>query len=209
LNDAATAQPQAQRILDAAREIIRETGDFDLPMRTLAARARVSLSMPYTLFGSKGGVVSAILAIDQARFREKRAQLISADPIEEHFDSLRLGMDFYASDETFYRALFLLSADPPDQGSDPTRRNHEIFLSRMRKAHEAGLLRPEVDVEAFAEMLTDLFSSGVRGWATNGWSIPALEARLRFGYVTAFAGAGSAEVVERMRRRTRKPDAPG
>ena len=102
---------QRRRIVEAAREIIRETGTFDLPMRALSARARVSMTRPYALFGSKSGVVAAILAEDEVRFARQRAAVTSADLIEEHFDSLRLGMNFYGSDQPFYRALFRMTWD--------------------------------------------------------------------------------------------------
>ena len=45
------------RIVTAARDLIRETGDTGLSMRAIAARANVSLSTPYNLFGSKGAIL--------------------------------------------------------------------------------------------------------------------------------------------------------
>src|SRR5271168_2287443 len=42
-----------RRIIEAARALIRETGNAGLSMRALAARAGVSLATPYNLFGSK------------------------------------------------------------------------------------------------------------------------------------------------------------
>ena len=54
------------RIVRAARDLIRETGDTDLSMRMLAQRAKVSLSTPYNLFGSKRAVVLAVLEIGRA-----------------------------------------------------------------------------------------------------------------------------------------------
>ena len=42
-------------------------------MRLLAARAKVSMTLPYALFGSKSGVVAAILASDYTLFAAQRA----------------------------------------------------------------------------------------------------------------------------------------
>lgn len=194
-------EEQRRRIIEAAREIIRETGTFDLPMRALSAKARVSMTRPYTYFGSKSGVVAAILALDEVRFAQQRAQVRSNDLIEEHFDALRLGMNFYASDQPFYRALFRMSWDRAHGGRDPTRLNHPVFLRRIRAAHAEGLLRHGLDPEAFAEVLTDLFSAGVRAWALLDWDVERLYAKLGYGYATAFAGAGAPEVVARMQGR--------
>lgn len=192
---------QRNRIITAAREIIRETGNAELPMRLLAARAKVSMTRPYALFGSKSGVVAAILATDYVVFAAQRAALHSPDLIEQHFDSMRLGLNFYASDQPFYRALFRMTWDKARGGSDSTRLNHPAFVARMRAAHEAGLLRPEVDPESCAGVLTDLFSSSVRAWAMLDWDIERLYAKLGYGYAIAFAGACSAPIAERMHAR--------
>ena len=187
--------------MDAARAIIRETDNLDLPMRALSSRAMVSMSAPYALFGSKSGVVAAILEIDQIKFAEQRADLNSADLIEQHFDSLRIGMDFYASNQSFYRALFRMSSEISLDGQDPTRLNHGVFLARMKGAQGAGLLRSDLNVQAFSEMMTDLFSAGVRAWAGQGLNIESLYARLGYGYAIALSGAGSGKTISRMLRR--------
>lgn len=194
-------QDQRRRIVAAAREIIRETGTFDLPMRALSARARVSMTRPYALFGSKSGVVAAILATDELRFAQQRSAVASVDLVEEHFDSLRLGMNFYASDQPFYRALFRMTWDSAHGGRDPTRLNHPVFLRRMRAARAAGLLSEAIDAEAFADVLTDLFSAGVRAWAMLNWDVERLYAKLGYGYAIALAGAGSSQVLHRMHDR--------
>ena len=193
---------QRRRILTAAQQIIRETGTFDLPMRALSARAKVSMTRPYSIFGSKSGVVAAILAQNEARWRRERAAVESRDLIEEHFDSLRLGMNFYASDQPFYRALFRLTADRASGGEDYTRLNHQVFRQRMRAAHAEGLLRATADPDVVAEVLTDLFSAGVRAWAINDWDVERLYARLGYGYALALAGAGNPEVTARMIERS-------
>ena len=49
-----------QRIIRAARQLIRQTGNAGLSMRALAVRAGVSLATPYNLFGSKRAIVLAV-----------------------------------------------------------------------------------------------------------------------------------------------------
>src|SRR6185295_15437479 len=62
------------RIINAARDLIRETGDTNLSMRTIAKRAKVSLATPYNLFGSKRAVVLAVLE-DERDFYERFSSL--------------------------------------------------------------------------------------------------------------------------------------
>jgi AcrR family transcriptional regulator len=99
-------EDKSDLLVSVARDIIRETGDFDLPMRQLAARAQVSLRTPYELFGSKTGVIRAILKLDQQIFRVLARELTSADWLDNILDRVKLGVVFYAENQPFYRALF-------------------------------------------------------------------------------------------------------
>src|SRR5580704_8421119 len=93
------------RIVTAARDLIRETGDTGLSMRAIAARARVSLSTPYNLFGSKRAIVLAVLEDIQA-FNERFARLGAADAVERIFQVLSMSIRYFVDDPDFYRALW-------------------------------------------------------------------------------------------------------
>ena len=54
-------EERRRRIITAARDLIRETGDAGLSMRAIASRAQVSLSTPSNLFGSKRAILIAVL----------------------------------------------------------------------------------------------------------------------------------------------------
>ena len=69
------------RLLDVAAEIVRESVDFDLPMRQLAARAQVSLRTPYKIFGSKGGIIRALLKQERLEWRAYQRNLPPASLI--------------------------------------------------------------------------------------------------------------------------------
>ena len=75
-----------RRIITAARDLIRETGDMGLSMRAIAARANVSLSTPYNLFGSKRAIVVAVLE-DIREFHERFAKLRSVNAVERVFQA--------------------------------------------------------------------------------------------------------------------------
>src|SRR6185295_3324471 len=72
------------RIIRAARELIRETGNAGLSMRAIASRAGVSLATPYNLLGSKRAIVLAVLQ-DVRDFQERFAHVRSSDPLERIF----------------------------------------------------------------------------------------------------------------------------
>src|SRR5271155_4601467 len=93
------------RIVTAARDLIRETGDTGLSMRAIAARAAVSLSTPYNLFGSKRAIVLAVLE-DIQEFHERFAKLRSVSAIERIFQALWMSISYYVDDPDFYRTLW-------------------------------------------------------------------------------------------------------
>ena len=92
------------RIIQAARDLIRDTGDAGLSMRALAARAGVSLATPYNLFGSKRAIVMAVLQ-DVREFIDRVSNLPAAGP-------------------RFYRTLWSTVFDTADEvrGEPATRR---------------------------------------------------------------------------------------
>jgi AcrR family transcriptional regulator len=82
-----------KRIIHAARDLIRETGNVGLSMRALAARAGVSLATPYNLFGSKRAIVLAVLD-DVREYHDRFAHLRSTDPLERLFGAVDIAIDF-------------------------------------------------------------------------------------------------------------------
>lgn len=195
-------ESKRRRILAIARAIIEKSGDFDLPMRKLAARAKVSLRTPYELFGSKNGIVGAILSEDQAAFRQVTAQLQSSDELENIFDRVRLGTDLYARNQPFYRALFLASQTyKTGHDEEPARESERSFRILCARARRAGLLREDIDPDRLGETLTDIFAANVRTWAHDAYDIGLLDLKIAFGFSITLAGAATPPVAERMRAR--------
>src|SRR5258708_15184096 len=111
------------RIIHAARDLIRETGNAGLSMRALAARAGVSLATPYNLFGSKRAIVLAVLD-DWREFLDRFAHLRSTDPLERLFTAVDMAIEFYVIDPPFYTTLCAAMFD----ASDDVRR--QIFHNK-------------------------------------------------------------------------------
>ncbi|MGD8829867.1 MAG: TetR/AcrR family transcriptional regulator, partial [Pseudomonadales bacterium] len=60
-----------QRILEAARSLIRETARTRFSMRMLAEKSGVSLVTPYNLFGSKQAIMGTLLDEDIGQFAKQ------------------------------------------------------------------------------------------------------------------------------------------
>lgn len=193
-------EDKTERILAAAQDIIRETGDFDLPMRMLAARAQVSLRTPYELFGSKNGVIRSLLKQDQAVFLKSVNEIRSSDQLENFFDRVRHGIGFYSDKQPFYRALFRATqAYSGGDETEPARENLRAFGILSARARTAGLIRPEIDPLAFGEVLTDIFASNVRTWASSTFDIALLTHKICYGFAVALAAVATEPAAARMR----------
>lgn len=213
LNDeperALTEADKADRLLSVAREIIRERRDFDLGMRDLAARARVSLRLPYELFGSKAGVISAILKSEQAEWAvsliERKAR---GDAFDEHFRLLKLGLAWFEREEAFYRALFQASqAYSEGDEADASRENQPIFARWARRAIREGLIETSTDPDVLAGALTDVFAANLRVWALTGCDLRLVEARIAYGYALLLGAVATEPHALRMRKKAQEMQA--
>jgi AcrR family transcriptional regulator len=173
---------RAARIVAVAREIINETGDFDLPMRTLATRAQVSLRTPYQLFASKSGVIGAVLLADQQAFRQETLQLRSTDELENLIDRVEIGIKFFSRNQPFYRALYRATqAYTPGHTEEPAREVSRSFQILSRRASQAGLLRSEIDPVMMGETISSppTYRPGPATPSISTWSICELDSVLR------------------------------
>ena len=181
-----------QRIIHAARDLIRETGDAGLSMRALAARAGVSLTTPYNLFGSKRAIVLAVLD-DIKEFQSRFAGLPASDPLERIFAALRIAAEFYTADPAFYRtlwaAVFDTTAEVRSAIFNPKR---DAFWQRLLDdACKAGALSPDVDVELLRIQLDYVFRSVMLDWLLEKVRSEDLVVTIAYGYALMLNGVAS------------------
>ena len=183
-----------QRIIEAARDLIRETGATGLSMRTLAARAGVSLATPYNLFGSKSAIILALLE-DARAFRERFAAVRTPDPLERIFAAVDLSVDYYVSDSVFYKTLWAAVFDTSDEVRsavyNPKARGFWIGLSEA--ACEAGAVQPGVSGRLLALQLMHVFRSAMLDWVVGETPPEALSPIIQLGFAMVLSGVAAAE----------------
>ena len=181
-----------QRIIRAARQLIRETGNAGLSMRALAVRAGVSLATPYNLFGSKRAIVLAVLD-DVREFQQRFSSVQSVDPLERIFTAVDIAMDFYLGDPPFYRTLWAAVFDTGDEVRDvilnPAR--HAFWQSLVDNAASAAVLMPDIDRVLIVRHLDALFRAVMLDWVVGDIQPEALAATARMGYALILKGACS------------------
>ncbi len=182
-----------ERILAAAQELIRKTGNVGLSMRALARTAEVSLATPYNLFGSKGAVLAELgLAVLKQLEREMEA-IRSRDPIEDVLHIAELGANTYASDPRFYRVLMgVLTQSARGLHDDAiTGGSMRLWQRPVEAAIEAGLLRDDVDSEFFARDLVITFLGVLDLWVRGVLDGAAMRVHILYAFTLALLGVST------------------
>jgi AcrR family transcriptional regulator len=193
-------EERRRRIIAAARDLIRETGEPGLSMRAIAARANVSLSTPYNLFGSKRAIVVAVLE-DIREFHERFARQRRGDAIERIFQALALSIGFYVEDPDFYRTLWtgVFDMSGKEVRAALARPERDAFwLALVDAAAKEGALLGQIDT---AELLRDLdltFGAVMLNWVLGALEVDALQAAAGYGYALTLRGAATAPWQDRL-----------
>lgn len=184
------------RIVRAARDLIRETGDTDLSMRMLAQRADVSLSTPYNLFGSKRAVVLAVLE-DERDFAQRFRKLQPGNSIDRIFGAHELAFSYYTSDPDFYRTLWraLLSTSGQDNTglATPERlaQTRAIWMGLVGDAARDGFLSKDVPTELVVQAMGQITGGALLSWAVGSLSTEALTPTVGIGYALCLRGSSN------------------
>jgi AcrR family transcriptional regulator len=197
-----------RRIIEAARALIRETGNAGLSMRALAARAGVSLATPYNLFGSKHAIILAVLE-DVREYQERFAAARSADPIQRIFLALDLALEYYMNDPRFYKTLWGSVFDASDEiRSDIFNpRRNAFWHSLIVEASAADALAREIDCDVLLQQLDLILRSAMHGWVTGEIAQERLNATVVCGFALILGGAATPDWREPLRERLLKGQA--
>jgi AcrR family transcriptional regulator len=173
-------------ILDAARTLIRQSHDFGFSMRALAEQAGVSIATPYNLFGSKQAILLAVLDADLAQYQAALARL-HADEVGVLFEAVSLMTEHLTSEPDFYRSVLsgLSKEGGPRFRIMVSGPRYLLWKRLLTQAVEAGLLRNDIDPDAFAVTLSQLIFANVIEWAQGALTPDEMEARIRYGMALA------------------------
>lgn len=134
------------RILDAAREIIRESGDTGFTMKDVAVRAKVAQTTVFNLLGSKSGLLYALLSrlLDDLFIGVRR--YTSADPLEHAIEATDFVVDAFLADPVVFRELFLVFLGTRDEVHRPwfLHRSLSFWRHSVEVAAAAKAVPPEL-----------------------------------------------------------------
>lgn len=184
------------KIVRAARDLIRETGDTNLSMRMIAHRAEVSLATPYNLFGSKRALVMAVLE-DERDFLHRFMSLKVDNAIDRIFEANALGAGYFIQDPDFYLPLWKALLDT--NGEDDTGLATPERLAQTRAAwrwllttaQEEDLLRRDMPVEVLERTMSHLGNGLMLSWAMGTMATDELLPASGLGYALVLYSAAT------------------
>ncbi|MFN3524146.1 MAG: TetR/AcrR family transcriptional regulator [Phenylobacterium sp.] len=198
-----------RRIIAAARDLIRETGDAGLSMRAIAARAGVSLATPYNLFGSKRAIVLAILE-DVREFHERFSRLPPSDALGRLFEALAISIGYYAEDPDFYHTLWSALLDTSGKELRTVILNpqsHAFWAALIAEAGKDGAFAEGIDPDLLLRNLNLTFEAVMLNWVHGAIGAEELEPSVSYGYALALRGAASPAYAARLDHEVRRRQA--
>jgi AcrR family transcriptional regulator len=181
---------QAQRraesehaILQAAAELFAERGYVDTTMEQIGARAGFSAALIARKFGSKPGVIEALLET----IRRNTTALTNQDGQGEVVEIVRRYVSAIADGNVWSRALYVLMAEsvgPLRDKADLFARHNASFIaalaSAIKKAQRKGTANPKVKARVLAVELVARIRGITLLWLIdpNGIDFHAMTKRL-------------------------------
>src|ERR1051326_6008944 len=199
LRERQTSQ-RRERILEAARRLIRKTGGTSFSMRALAEEAEGSLATPYNLFGSKGGVLYALLNASLENVDRAAVTYSSSKPVERVLEVAGIAADVYARDAAFYRPLmqFLLGARDVEHRPRFIAQSLRRWTRTVQAAVRHGLLLPTVDTGLLARQLMINLIGVLDLWIHEELDDDAFRAQTLYGSTLLVLANAPAEVQSRL-----------
>ncbi len=170
--------------MEAARHLVEQQGAAGLSMRALAASVGISAVTAYAIFGSKAGILRAIVEEDRARFAVMMDRAGVGHGIDSIFRLLTLACDLYRDKESFYRAVFqqYFSAGGVEirEILDPGR--HRLWHGIVSGMADEGLFAIPVDPHLLTSQLENIFLAAHMRWCLRGTGVDLLEQEIGLGF---------------------------
>jgi AcrR family transcriptional regulator len=170
-------------VVDAARDLFLDRGYGATTVEAISERSDVPPATVYRLFGSKRGILRALLDISIAGDDEAvpiadrpsvRSLLAEHDPREQLAGFAGFSAQVNARTASIYRILTSAAASDPDAAAlldEQTRQRQQGQARIARSLARAGVLRPELRERDAADVIHALLSPDLyallvvdRGW---------------------------------------------
>lgn len=172
-------------MLDAAETLIRQTGGTDFSMRILAEMAEVSPATPYNFFGSKEGLLFALLQRTLEAFLSQGLAFSSEDPYEQALEAAENALDLLIGDPVVMRPLYqvMLGLTDPLHHPQFIKGAFEFYRGATHGLLDSGLLKDANEQDTFAFALMAHFIGVLNLWVQEDIGDEYFKAQVMLGFV--------------------------
>ncbi|MGE4409735.1 MAG: TetR/AcrR family transcriptional regulator [Sphingobium sp.] len=182
------------RILDAVRVILRETGDVSFTIKDVSTRAGVAPATVFNLLGNKNGLFYALLSrlLDDLFIGVR--QYKASDSLQHCIEATNFVVELFLSDPVVFRELFLVFLGTRDELHRPwfMHRSLSFWRHSVSTAARDGLLpTAELDDDALPRSLMLMFIGSVDLWVHGDVSDEGFRTQAMYGSALVALGAAS------------------
>ena len=173
------------KMLDAAELLIRQSGGTDFSMRALAHIAEVSPATPYNFFGSKEGLLFALLSRNLTSFMDRGLRSESRDPIEQVLDAGDGAVTILLNDPVFLRPLYQVMLGLTDPLHHPKflKDAFVFYRTSLNSVMAEKLIPTEAERSALACALMAHFMGVLDLWVHEDIDDDWFRAQIAYGFI--------------------------
>ena len=176
------------KIINAAKEIIREEGLEKLNMRYLANKAEVSLRTPYNLFGSKTDVLLALLDDIPQQLFEIAQTTQNSSQLGLLFEIADQSFQHCLSDEKFYRDIYwgIMSSEHKESRDRAILTIETLSLPLIHQAITNKELSAELDAKTFNHHIIIVAVALLGMWGSSQMKASEASNQIKYTWCNSF-----------------------
>ncbi|APY90140.1 TetR/AcrR family transcriptional regulator [Streptomyces alfalfae] len=179
------------RILEATRELLRESPEAVISTERIAERAEVSPATVYNLIGPRDKIWEALAAGFMDELERRLVAAGAAGPREV----VRSTVQLFVEDPVVSRRM---ASAWQGSGLLLDRTPHRHLRRAMTDARTEGLLRADIDTDALAAMVSSSCSGALHQWVAESIDDDRFLARALFALDVALAAAAADPCRDRL-----------
>lgn len=194
------------KMLDAAETLIRQTGGTDFSMRVLADAAEVSPATPYNVFGSKEGLLFALLQRNLEVFLERESHISTQDPFEQALEAAESAVGLLVGDPRLMRPLYqvMLGLSDPIHHPEFIQGAFVFYRRALAGMRAEGIIPTEDDVEIMALSLMAHMIGLLTLWVQEDIADGYFQAQVVLGFVQLLWPLAQGPHLDVLRRKHRQ-----
>lgn len=180
------------QIVEVARKLMRSHKTTGFSMRQLAEVSAVSIATPYNLFGSKQGVIAAVMDTDLDDFKD-RLLIENTNSLDVIFNLVNVTVQLFAEQPNYYKTGALAVHQETDASikSSFGLPRQALMKNLVQQAIQHGHISHRMNADSLSISLSMQFYSWIQLWANDVISLGELETRGHYAFALTLAGAAT------------------